>query len=90
MKPMAIHAYIKRRTTDRSAFPEQGPERADLFSLALQHGIPLSREHDALYDAYITAQLFQRYLAILPGFGIRTLGDLLKKANHENATRNGR
>lgn len=76
---MAIHAYIKSRTTDRCAFPERGPERADLFSLAREQGIPLSREHDALYDAYITAQLFQRYLAILPGLGIRTLGDLLKK-----------
>ncbi len=76
---MAIHKYIKGRTTDRCAFPERGPERADLFSLAREQGIPLSREHDALYDAYITAQLFQRYLAILPGFGIRTLGDLLKK-----------
>jgi len=77
---MAIHAYIKGRTSDRSAFPERGPERADLFSLAREQGIPLSREHDALYDAYITAQLFQRYLAILPGFGIRTLGELLEIA----------
>lgn len=76
---MAIHAYIKGRTTDRCAFPEQGPERADLLSLAREQGIPMNREHDALYDAYITAQLFQRYLAILPGLGIKTLGDLLKK-----------
>jgi len=75
---MAIRRYLKGRTSDRCAFHEGGPERADLFSLAREHGIPMSREHNALYDAYITAQLFQRYLAILPGFGIRTLGDLLK------------
>lgn len=76
---MALHRYLKGRSSDHCAFRGDDPGRADLLSLAREKGIPMSRAHDALYDAFITAQLFQRYLAILPGFGIRTLGDLLKK-----------
>ena len=50
----------------------------DLFSLATAYGIPVNRAHDAIYDAYVTAQLFQRYLALLPKHGVRTLAELIK------------
>jgi DNA polymerase-3 subunit epsilon len=51
--------------------------KSDLYSMAKAYGIPIERTHDALHDAYITAQLFQRFLYFLPGCGINTVGELL-------------
>ena len=42
-------------------------ENKDLFSLAKKYHIPVSAAHNALMDAFITAQLFQRFLSSLPG-----------------------
>ena len=52
--------------------PRGAPRPMDLFSLATAYGIPVHHAHDATYDAYVTAQLFQRYLAVLPKHGVRT------------------
>ncbi len=51
--------------------------KKDLFTLTRRYGIPVERAHDALYDAYLTAQLFQRFLAFLPGCGVTTVKELL-------------
>jgi DNA polymerase-3 subunit epsilon len=51
--------------------------KGDLFTLAKAYGIPLEKSHNAFYDAYVTAQLFQRFLTFLPGCGVATLGELL-------------
>lgn len=50
----------------------------NLVSLAQRHGIRVEGAHNALADAFITAQLLQRQLRSLPGLGVRTLGDLLR------------
>lgn len=52
--------------------------KKDLFSTATRYGIALDRSHDALFDAFVAAQLFQRYLPFLPGNGVRTVGELLQ------------
>ena len=52
----------------------------DLFSLARRYGIDVEKTHNAIYDAYITAQLFQRFASFLPGCGIKSLKELLKIA----------
>lgn len=52
--------------------------KRDLFSTASRYGIALDRPHDALFDAFVSAQLFQRFLAFLPGSGVRTVGELLE------------
>ena len=52
--------------------------KKDLFSTATRYGIALDRPHDALFDAYVAAQLFQRFLAFLPGNGVRTVRELLE------------
>lgn len=49
----------------------------DLFSLARKYGIEVEKTHNAIYDAYITAQLFQRFLPFLPECGVRNLKELL-------------
>lgn len=50
----------------------------NLFAIAREYGIPVSGAHNALSDAFITAQLFQRFLSIFPGLGVSTLKGLLK------------
>ncbi len=52
--------------------------KKDLFSTATRYGVALDRPHDALFDAFVAAQLFQRYLAFLPGNGVRTVKELLQ------------
>lgn len=49
----------------------------DLFSVAKRYGVPVDRPHAALADAFVTAQIFQRFLHFLPGCGVATLRDLL-------------
>ena len=51
--------------------------KTDLFSLARKYGIEVEKAHNAMYDAYITAQLFQRFLPFLPECGVRNVKDLI-------------
>lgn len=71
-----IHSWIRHQTDAASRdFGESGDR--DLFALAEKYSVPVAQAHDALGDAFITAQLFQRFLTILPGLGVRTIKDLL-------------
>jgi len=49
-----------------------------LYDVARCFGIPVEGGHDALMDAFMTAQIFQRFLPLLQTAGARDLGDLLK------------
>jgi len=72
-----IHSWIRHQTESACRdFGEHGEH--DLLTLAKKYSVPVARAHDALGDAFITAQLFQRFLTILPGLGVRTIKDLLK------------
>lgn len=72
-----IHSWILNQTEAACRdFGENGDR--DLFALAKKYSVPVAQAHDALSDAFITAQLFQRFLTILPGLGVRTVKDLLK------------
>ncbi len=51
--------------------------KKDLFTMARRYGIPVATAHDALYDAYLAAQLLQRFLPFLQRSGVRRLKDLL-------------
>ena len=73
-----IHAWIEQQR-HRHGGGYTVPEGAlNLVSLALSHGIRVEGAHNALTDAFITAQLLQRQLRALPAMGVRTLGDLLR------------
>ena len=52
--------------------------KKDLFSTARRYGVAIDRPHDALFDAFVAAQLFQRFLPFLPGNGVISLGELLE------------
>ncbi|MBZ0155121.1 MAG: 3'-5' exonuclease [Alphaproteobacteria bacterium] len=49
-----------------------------LWGMARLFGVPVQDAHNALMDAFITAQLFQRFLPLALECGMRTAGDLLR------------
>lgn len=72
-----IYGYLKKKYQQRDLFVSY-PGETELYELAKRFGIPVSGgAHDALVDAFITAQLFQRFIPLLIGVGIRRIGDLL-------------
>ena len=73
-----LYEWIKGRKEDRCAYHGGSPEPGDLFSIAAKYHIPVQNAHNALSDAFITAQLLQRMLGELPQWGIRTVDDLLR------------
>lgn len=59
-------------------FDQHGLENKDLYTLARRYGVEVSGAHNALSDAFITAQLYQRLLRYLQRHGVHTLRDLLR------------
>ena len=57
------------------------PVNYQLYEIAKDLGIPVQGAHNALMDAFMTAQVLQRLLPKFERRGIRTLGQLLKVAN---------
>jgi DNA polymerase III subunit epsilon len=73
-----LYEWVKGRKEDRCAYHGGSPEPGDLFSIAETYNIPVQNAHNALGDAFITAQVLQRLLGELPQWGIRTVDDLLR------------
>ena len=73
-----LYTWIRRKEEEVCAYHGGIAEDTNLVSLAKKYGIPVSKAHNALDDAFVTAQLFQRFISLLPKLGIRTIGDLLK------------
>ena len=73
---MRLHAWIERHRHSGD-FSAPDPE-LNLAALARRFGIHVGSAHNALADAFTTAQLLQRQLRLLPEYGVRTLGDLLR------------
>ena len=73
----SVHDWIKHQSGDFSRHFGENSDK-DLFSLARKHGIEVTGAHNALMDAFVTAQLFQRFLSLLPGLGAKTVKDLVK------------
>lgn len=59
------------------------PKKFELVEIAKDLGIPIQGAHNALMDAFMTAQVFQRLLPRLQVLGIKTLGDLLRVGHPE-------
>ncbi len=73
-----IHDWMRENRGDLSNSHFAGQETKDLFSLAKKFQVPVQGAHNALMDAYVTAQLFQRFITMLAKLGVRTLRDLLR------------
>jgi len=74
----SIHEWIRFNDGDFSRHYGGLAEELNLFSLAKKYRIPFNNAHNAVSDAFITAQLFQRFLSFLPRFGVKTLKDLIR------------
>lgn len=64
------HSFSRNNTFDR--------DDMTLFAIAREYGITINGAHNALNDAYITAQLFQRFLSMLPALGVHKLRDIIR------------
>jgi DNA polymerase-3 subunit epsilon len=57
---------------------KDAPEQPDLYKLARCLDIAIAESHHAMVDAFITAQVFQRFLSLLEQERIMTVGDLVR------------
>ncbi len=72
-----IYRWIRKKEENICAFHEEKIEDADLFYLAKKYDIDFKQSHNALNDAFVTAQLFQRFISILKDFNVNFIGDLI-------------
>jgi DNA polymerase III subunit epsilon len=73
----SIYDWLRKRDKTRDCFASAlGGYR--LFDIVKCFGIPVNHAHNALMDAFTTAQLFQRFFPMLLETGTRDIGDLLK------------
>jgi DNA polymerase-3 subunit epsilon len=73
----SILAWLRKRDKARG-LPATQTEGYRLYDIAKFYGIPINGAHNALMDAFTTAQLFQRFLPLLVEAGTKDIGDLLK------------
>jgi DNA polymerase-3 subunit epsilon len=74
---LSIHEWLYENDSEFTRHHKGMSTKTDLFSLARTYGIEIVKTHNAFYDAYLTAQLFQRFIPFLPGCGVRTVRDLI-------------
>ncbi len=84
---LSVYGWLRHRS------PRPGLHRPtlaglSLFDLARLFDIPVEEGHTALGDAYITAQLFQRFLPLLAEAGVRDLKGLLRVGDPERQAEN--
>jgi DNA polymerase-3 subunit epsilon len=72
----SMHEWLSENSPSFRRHYQGGSDKNDLFSMAQRYGITIDSVHNALGDAFITAQLFQRFLPFLYEEGITTLNDL--------------
>jgi len=73
----SIFIWLRKRYKTHPCFSAPLPS-ASLYDLAKCFGVPVGSAHNALMDAFMTAQLFQRFLPLLLATGARDMGDLLR------------
>ncbi|RMG02088.1 MAG: 3'-5' exonuclease [Nitrospirae bacterium] len=73
-----LHEWLYENDSSFARHHQGMTVQKDLFSMAKTYGITVKTAHNALIDAYLTAQLFQRFLRFLPEAGIKTVGELLQ------------
>ena len=84
---LALYGWLRHRQPDHPAFSLPLGE-LNLFRLAGSFGIPVEKAHTALGDAYVTAQLFQRFLPLLAEAGVTRLAGLLRVGDPQRQAEN--
>jgi len=72
-----LHEWLSENTSSLARHFHGQTIKSDLFSLAKKYDIAVEKSHNAFGDAYITAQLFQRFIRFLPQCGVHTIKELL-------------
>ena len=68
---------LQNRTMDGSyAYGMAQDLDCNLFTVAQKMDLPVSEAHHALYDAWLAASLWQRFVVMFKAYGVRRLGDL--------------
>lgn len=70
----SVYDWLRGRFGDRECFTHG--RQYKLYDIARCFGIGLNNAHNALMDAYTTAQLFQRMMPVLAEAGAGDIGDL--------------
>jgi DNA polymerase-3 subunit epsilon len=73
----SVYEWLRKRGRSRDCFatPLAGYR---LYDIARCFDVPVNGAHNAIMDAFATAQLFQRFLPLLVESGAGNVGDLLK------------
>jgi len=74
----AIFEWALRKAALRNRGDMTMPQQYKLYDIAKHFGISVSGAHNAMIDAFITAQIFQRLIPVLIDSGIRSIGELQK------------
>ncbi len=74
----SIYEWLRKRNLSHACF-ETAPDAYRLFDIAKCFGIPVNGAHNAIKDAFTTAQLFQRFLPFLAEAGVSDIKDLLRR-----------
>ena len=72
-----IHDWLYDNDRDFKRHHNGMTSKSDLFSMAKRYGVSVQKTHNAFYDAYLTAQLFQRFIHFLSGCGVSRMSELL-------------
>lgn len=72
-----IYKWILKKEEQHCAFHEGLSEDIDLFTLANKYSIMVTESHNSLNDAFITAQLLQRFIPLMSKYGIKTIEELV-------------
>jgi DNA polymerase-3 subunit epsilon len=75
-----LYRWLWEKWSSESEFSLH-PQRVDLYEIAKAFGIPFTGAHNAVMDAFITAQVFQHFLPWLKRSGIDNLEQLLRIGN---------
>lgn len=72
-----VYSWLRTRVPTRTCF-SSSPKDSSLYEIAKCFSIAVRGAHNALIDAFITAQLLQRFMPVLIDAGVQNIGDLLK------------
>ena len=72
-----VYEWLSKKVPTRTCF-SASPRDPSLYEIAKCFSIAVRGAHDALVDAFITAQLLQRFMPVLIDTGVTCIGDLLK------------
>jgi DNA polymerase-3 subunit epsilon len=75
---LPVYEWVRKKEAVKRGDGMNLPQRYRVYDIAKYYGIDVSSTHNAIIDAYITAQIFQRFIPVLIGAGIQNVGDLMK------------